>query len=129
MAWLTREEFLSRQAVAEARVKRCQIVPWPLFGAVYFALFLAVPGSVIYEFILILRNDPYPDRMRVFFLAAFCVLLAGVMQYQLWNARRIAKAAVNELNLRCPSCHRSLYRMMGGGKTECPHCGAKVFEV
>lgn len=129
MPRLTREEFMSRQADAEARVKRCQIVPWRLFGGLYFAMFVAIPGLVVCECILILRNAPYLDRMLVFVLGVFCVVLSGIMQYQLGKARRIAKAAVNELDLRCPSCRQSLYRQMGGRKTECPHCGAKVFDL
>jgi len=129
MPRLTREEFMSRQAAAEARVKRCQIVPWRFFGGIYFAMFLAIPGLVVCECILILRNEPYSGRVLVFFLGVICVVLTGVMQYQLGKARRIAKTAVDELELRCPSCRQSLYRQMGGGKTQCPHCGAKVFDL
>ena len=68
--------------------------------------------------------------MTIFWEIVFCLLVAGLMKYQIWNERRRWLAIAKELGLECPSCHKSIYykgkSVLATGR--CWNCGERVLD-
>jgi len=125
---MTKEEFISRKTDAERRIKRFQIVPWGIFFAVYSAMFLALPSLLVLLCVAVFKHYPPHARAIILWEIAACGLLTGIIQFQIWNARRRTVDTLTELDLKCPSCHKFVNLRSTAKSGLCWNCGARIFD-
>lgn len=119
---MTREEFLSKQAESERRIRR-RVIP---LGVIYFIQLASSVGSIILA-VLLWIYFATDARNAILLELVFCVLLFAAT----FPAERDSKKHFARLGLRCPSCQG--YLILNDGKKtaetgHCHQCGMRVFE-
>ena len=129
---MTKEEFISRRTAAELKIKLKPrpLIPWGFFFAIGFAMFIAIPSLTVLLCLVLLFKYPAAPPMTILWEIGFCLLLTGILKYQIWSERQRWLAIAKDVGLECPSCHKSIYYknkiVLETGR--CWNCGAQVFD-
>ena len=119
---MTKEEFVSRQADAERRIRR---LVSPL-GIIY-SIRLAVAGYGLYLLIPLFQYFNTEARAVILYELGACILVfAASFPWERYSKRRFV-----ELAIKCPSCQSILVFLREEKTNEtgiCYNCGRKVFE-
>jgi len=119
---MNREEFLSKQAESERRIKR-RVVP---MGVIYAIRLASVFGGVILMALLCIFFTT-DARNPVLLALGIC----GILFAASFPAERDSRMNFAKLALKCPSCQDFLV-FIEGRKTAatgiCPRCAARIFD-
>jgi hypothetical protein len=126
----SKEEFLSRQAAAERKIRR-RVIPFPIVWSAEIGLLMGIVVLAPLLFLVAFLSDYAPNdladiRGRLIWGLASCISLYCLCLL----ANHAGRRRFVELALKCPKCDRCLVfdgEIAATGR--CPRCGQRLFDT